>query len=114
MGEGTIVNFDGTPLVTGNGRPDEIITGEVRPKLVQEARRAWGVENNIYQFGHRGYVAVKGGAQDCPYTYMQDMVEGGDRLPWEDEVVYTDGTSCGFSEPIRFYEATPLASRVQS
>ena len=68
MGEGTIVNFDGTPLVTGNGRPDEIITGEVRPKLVQEARRVWGVENNIYQFGHRGYVAVKGGAQDCPYN----------------------------------------------
>ncbi len=42
------------------------------------ARRArvWGVENNIYQFGHRGYVAVKGGARDCPYTYMQDLVAG--------------------------------------
>ncbi len=41
---------------------------------MREARRHWGVENNIYQLGHRGYVAVKGGAQDCPYTYMQDMV----------------------------------------
>jgi hypothetical protein len=38
-----------------------------------EARNTWGVENNIYQFGHRGYVAVRGGAQDCPYTYMQDL-----------------------------------------
>lgn len=112
MGEGTIVNFDGTPLVMGNGRPDEIITGEVRPKLVQEARRVWGVENNIYQFGHRGFVAVKGGAQDCPYTYMQDLVNECYRLPWEDEVVCTDGTSCGFSEPTRTYETTPLTSSV--
>ena len=45
----------------------------MRPKLADEARRLWGVENNIYQFGHRGYVAVKGGAQDCPYTYMRDL-----------------------------------------
>jgi nicotinamidase-related amidase len=41
------------------------------------------VENNIYQLCHRGYVAVKGGAQDCPYTFMQDMVAGRYRLPWE-------------------------------
>ena len=70
MGEGMIVNYDGTVLVSGNGIADEIITGEVRPKLCDEARLHWGVENNIYQFGHRGYVAVKGGARDCPYTYM--------------------------------------------
>jgi formamidase len=103
MGEGAIVNFDGTPLVIGSSRPDEIITGEVRPKLVQEARRHWSVENNIYQFGHRGYVAVMGGAQDCPYTYMKDLVNGCYRLPWEDEVVHTDGTSCGFPTPTRDY-----------
>ena len=43
MGEGMIVNFDGVPLATGNGAPDEIITAEVRPKLADEARRfgAW-------------------------------------------------------------------------
>ena len=76
MGEGMIVNFDGVPLVTGGGRPDEIITAEVRPDLVREARRQWGVENNIYQLGHRGYVAVKGGAGDCPYTYMRDLGRG--------------------------------------
>jgi hypothetical protein len=86
MGEGMIVNYDGVPLATGNGAPDEIITAEVRPKLADEARRIWGVENNIYQFGHRGYVAVKSGAQDCPYTYMRDLAAGKYRLPWEDEV----------------------------
>jgi formamidase len=103
MGEGMIVNFDGTPIVTGNGTPDEIITAEVRPKLADEARHIWGVENNIYQLGHRGYVAVKGGAQDCPYTFMQDMVNGRYRLPWEDKVKVVDGTSCGFPVPNRAY-----------
>jgi formamidase len=103
MGEGMIVNFDGVPLATGNGAPDEIISAEVRPKLADEARRIWGVENNIYQFGHRGYVAVKGGAQDCPYTYMRDLLAGQYRLPWEDEVEVTDGSSCGFAIPNRAY-----------
>jgi formamidase len=103
MGEGMIVNFDGTPLATGGGRPDEIITAEVRPDLVREARRGWGVENNIYQLGHRGYVAVAGGAGDCPYTFMHDLVAGRYRVPWEAEVVHVDGTSCGFAPPTRGY-----------
>jgi formamidase len=94
MGEGMIVNYDGMPLATGNGAPDEIITAEVRPKLAEEARRIWGVENNIYQFGHRGYVAVKGGAQDCPYTLHARS---------EDDVQVTDGSSCGFAIPNRAY-----------
>ena len=81
MGEGMIVNFDGSIIAHGTtGRADEIITAEVRPDLVREARIHWGVENNIYQLWHRGYVAVKGGAMDCPYTFMQDMVAGTFRL----------------------------------
>ncbi|MEM1376611.1 MAG: formamidase [Pseudomonadota bacterium] len=104
MGEGMIVNFDGSVLAHGTtGRPDEIITAEVRPDLVREAREHWSVENNIYQLGHRGYTAVDGGAQDCPYTFMHDMVAGNYRLPWEDDVVHTDGTSCGFEKPTRKY-----------
>jgi len=104
MGEGMIVDFDGRILAHGtSGRPDEIITAEVRPDLVREARREWGVENNIYQFGHRGFTAVAGGAGDCPYTYMQDLVAGRYRLPWEDDVKVTDGTSCGFAKPTRRY-----------
>ncbi|MEO0943148.1 MAG: formamidase [Cyanobacteria bacterium J06642_12] len=108
MGEGMIVNFDGVPLVEGGNRPDEIITAELRPDLVREARKHWSVENNIYQFGHRGYTAVKGGAQDCPYTYMRDLVDENYRLPWEDEVVVTDGTSCGFEAPTREYRGEEL------
>jgi len=105
MGEGMIVNFDGTVLAHGTtSRPDEIITAEVRPDLVREARLGWGVENNIYQLGHRGNVAVKGGAQDCPYTYMTDLAAGRYRLPWETDVRITDGTSCGFPAPTRLYQ----------
>ncbi len=103
MGEAMICDFDGTMLVEGNGVPDEIITAEVRPDLIREARNGWGVENNIYQFGHRGYVAVNGGAGDCPYTYMHDLVGAKYRLPWEDEVKIKDGTSCGFPVPNRSY-----------
>lgn len=104
MGEGMIVNFDGKIIAHGtSGRVDEIITAEVRPDLIREARLGWGVENNIYQFGHRGYVAVKGGAQDCPYTYMTDLAQSQYRLPWEDEVKFTDGTDFGFPEPTRLY-----------
>jgi len=104
MGEAMVVNFDGTILAHGtSGRADEIITAEVRPDLVREARIHWGVENNIYQLGHRGFVAVKGGAGDCPYSYMTDLAAGRYRLPWEDDVRVTDGTSCGFPRPARLY-----------
>jgi formamidase len=102
MGEGMIVDFDGTILAHGaSGRPDEIIAAEVRPDLVREARHHWGVENNIYQLGHRGFTAVAGGARDCPYTFMHDLVAGRYHLPWEEEVLVTDGVSCGFPRPVR-------------
>ncbi len=104
MGEGMFCNFDGTVIAEGGGVPDEIVTAELRPDLVREARRDWGVENNIYQFGHRGFVAVAGGARDCPYTYMQDLVAGRYRLPWENQVRVTDGSSCGFAPPTRLFE----------
>ena len=104
MGEAMVVNYDGTVIAhSPSGRADEIITAEVRPDLVREARLGWAVENNIYQLGHRGYVAVKGGATDCPYTYMTDLLAGQYRLPWEDEVAFTDGTSFGYPAPTRQY-----------
>ncbi len=104
MGDAMVVNFDGEIIAHGtSGRPDEIVTAEIRPDLIREARQGWGVENNIYQLGHRGYVAVAGGAGDCPYTFMRDLVAGRYRLPWEDEVKVTDGTSCGFAAPARRY-----------
>src|SRR6195952_4471906 len=109
MGEGMFCSFDGTVMVEGGSRVDEIITCELRPDLVRETRAGWGVENNIYQLYHRGYVAVKGGAQDCPYTYMHDMAAGRYQLPWKVDV--SDGTSCGFPAPTRSYkgpESHPL------
>lgn len=104
MGEGMVCNFDGTILVRGGNRPDEIITSEVRPDLVREARLGWGVENNIYQLGHRAYVAVKGGAKDCPYSFMKDLVAGKYKLPWEDNVDHKDGKACGFDPPTLEYK----------
>ena len=104
MGEAMIVNFDGSIIAEGvTGRADEIITAEVRPDLVREARTGWGVENNIYQLGHRGFTAVDGGAQDCPYSFMHDLVHGRYRLPWDDQVQVKDGTSSGFAKPTRRY-----------
>jgi formamidase len=103
MGEAMFCNFDGTVIAAGGGVPDEIVAAELRPDLVREARREWGVENNVYQLGHRGLVAVAGGARDCPYTYMHDLVAGRYRLPWENQVRITDGTSCGFPAPTRLY-----------
>jgi formamidase len=100
MGEAMVCNFDGAIIAHGtSGRADEIITAEVRPDLVREARACWGVENNIYQFGHRGFSAVAGGATDCPYTYMQDLAAGRYRLPWEGTVKVTDGMACGLPPP---------------
>jgi len=46
---------------------------------------------------------VKGGAQDCPYTFMQDMVAGRYRLPWDASIQVRDGTPCGFAAPVRDY-----------
>jgi formamidase len=48
-------------------------------------------------------VAVKGGAQDCPYTFMHDMVNGRYRLPWNASIQVRDGTPCGFAAPERKY-----------
>lgn len=99
MGEAIVVGFDGVPIRYGSNKEDELITAEIRPDLVREARRTWGAENNIYQLGHRGFVAVSGGANDCPYTYMQDLVKGQYSLPWEEEVLIKDGTMAGHPPP---------------
>ena len=103
MGEAMVCDHEGRVIAQGGGRPDEIICAEIRPDLIRDARLHWGVENNPYQLWHRGYVAVQDGAQDCPYTFMRDMVAGRFRLPWEAEVVHTDGRSCGFAPPTRTY-----------
>lgn len=101
MGEAIVVGFDGVPIRLGSNKEDELITAEIRPDLVREARRTWGAEKNIYQLGHRGFVAVEGGVRDCPYTYMHDLVSGQYELPWEGEVLIKDGTPAGYPAPSR-------------
>lgn len=99
MGEAMVCDIDGTELVTGDGTADRIVTAAVDPRRADRARREWGVENNIYQLGHRGFTALAGGAVDCPYTYMQDLTAGRYRVLWEDDVEITDGTGDGYGPP---------------
>ncbi|CAK7237208.1 hypothetical protein SBRCBS47491_009899 [Sporothrix bragantina] len=100
MGEAMFVGPEGETLEqSGNGVPDHIVACEVRADEVRRRRREWGVENNLFQLGHRGYVAVAGGARDCPYTYMRDLVAGRYTQAEDAEVVIRDGTVCGFEAP---------------
>ena len=104
MGEAMICNPEGEIVRRGSGVADEIFASEMRIGDALEKRRHWGVENNLYQFGHRGYVAVDKGAQDCPYTYMRDLVKGQYKQDGEEDVKVTDGTSCGFEKSTAQYE----------
>ena len=99
QGAAMVCDVDGTVLVEGDGTPDRLVTAEVVPSRADDARRGWGVENNIYQLGHRGYVAVEGGARDNPYTWVSDLAAGAYHLPWEEEVVHVDGTGAGWPVP---------------
>jgi formamidase len=103
MGEAMFVGPEGDILERGDGTPDNIIACELRVEEVRRRRREWGVENNLFQFGHRGYVAVSGGAGDCPYKYMRDMMQGKYKQAEDDEVVVRDGTPCGFEKPTAEY-----------
>lgn len=96
FGEGQITNYDGTVLVQGQRNPYEIVTAEIFPEKADAARREWGLENNIYNLGHRGYVAYPGGQPDTQLTYIKDLAEGKYCLPWEDEVEIKDGSIYGY------------------
>ena len=99
MGQALFVGPEGDVLVRGSACADEIFACEVRVEEVRRRRREWGVENNLFQLGHRGYVAVKDGASDCPYTYMRDLVQGKWKTAEDAEVLVRDGSSCGFEAP---------------
>lgn len=100
MGEAMVVNPEGDVVVKSvGGRVDEIFACEIRKGDAHGRRERWGVENNLYQLGHRGFTAVDGGARDCPYSFMRDLVRGEYRQVGEDRVMVTDGTSCGFAKP---------------
>lgn len=108
MGEGMVCDYEGEIIARGSETPGEVVTAEIVPARADEARENWGVENNIYQLGHRGFVAVEGGVNDCPYTYMRDLVAGEYQVPWEDRVKVKDGTAEGFSPPRKVAEARAI------
>ena len=100
MGEAMFCNPEGEVVRHGQGgRADEIFACEVRGSEAREKRKCWGVENNLFQLGHRGYCAVEGGARDCPYSYMRDLVKGEYKAVGEEEVVVRDGIGCGIEDP---------------
>ncbi|MDQ4110438.1 MAG: formamidase [Actinomycetota bacterium] len=96
MGEAMVCDFEGTVIVQGDTTPDRIVAASFDPRRAGIARRTWGVENNIYQLGHRGFTAVAGGARDNPYTWVRDLAAGQYRVPWEASVEVTDGTGEGY------------------
>jgi formamidase len=96
FGEGQVCNYDGTTLVQGQRNEYEIVTAELFPEIVDAARRDWGLENNIYNLGHRAYVAVPGGDPDPTLTYIKDLAAGKYKLPWEDDMLIKDGTIYGY------------------
>lgn len=98
MGEAMFVDPEGNVLEKGDGTADAIVACEIRVEEVRRRRREWGVENNLFQLGHRGYVAVKEGAEDCPYSFMKDLVKGKYKQAEDEEVLVRDGTSCGFEK----------------
>lgn len=95
FGEGQICNYDGTTLVQGQRNPYEIVTGELHPSEVDNARKDWGLENNIYNLGHPGYVATPGGSI-TDLEYIKDLADGTYKLPWEDEMKIKDGSIYGY------------------
>lgn len=99
MGAAMVCDFEGTILAEGDSAPGRVLTVSIEPARADAARRGWGVENNIYQLGHRGFTAIQGGVGDCPYTFMQDLTAGRYRLPWEDDVRVTDGSADGYGPP---------------
>ncbi|OAA64361.1 nitrilase/cyanide hydratase and apolipoprotein N-acyltransferase [Niveomyces insectorum RCEF 264] len=103
MGQAMFADPEGNILERGDGTPDHIVACEIRVEEVRRRRREWGVENNLYQLGHRGYVAVKNGAGDCPYTYMKDLVQGRYAQAEAAEVEIKDGSVCGFAPPTLEY-----------
>ncbi|KAF2122078.1 formamidase [Lophiotrema nucula] len=99
MGQAMFVGPEGSILEQGDGTADGIFACEIQVDEVRKKRREWGVENNLYQFGHRGYVAVKGGAGDCPYTYMQDLMKGEYKQVEDADVGIKDGQVFGYAAP---------------
>lgn len=91
FGEGNVCNYDGHMISEGHRNPGEIVTAEVFPALADKARINWGLENNIFNLGNRGYVGYPGGKTENYLTWVEDLAKGEYKLPWSDDVRIKDG-----------------------
>ncbi len=91
FGEGTVCNYDGNVIQQGHRNPWEIVTAELFPRLVDEARKNWALENNIFNVGCRGYVGKPGGERENYLTWVKDLAEGNYKLPWDQDIKIRDG-----------------------
>lgn len=64
--------------------------------MADNARLSWGLENNIYNLGHRGMWLNRGGEHDAGLTYIKDLAAGKYKLPWEDHMKIKDGSVYGY------------------
>lgn len=96
FGQGQACNFDGNTFAQGHRNPNEIVTAEIYPHLADQARISWGLENNIYNTGNRGYVAKPGGETDCGLTWIKDLAEEKYKLPWDEDIKIKDGSTYGY------------------
>lgn len=90
FGEGQICNFDGVTIQQGDRNPMELVTGNVFPRLSDNARKEWALENNIFNLGSRGYVGKPGGEKGNYLTWVDDLAKGKYKLPWDDEIKIRD------------------------
>ncbi|WLP92928.1 formamidase [Gordonia sp. NB41Y] len=96
LGGAMACDIDGSVLVEGDQTPGRVVTAAFSPARAEKARRTWGVENNIYQLGHRGYTAIREGLADNPFRYVTDLAAGQYRVPWDRDVSIRDGRSEGY------------------
>ena len=74
----------------------EIVTGEIHPELADQARKEWGLENNIYNLGHRGYVANLTTFKDlAEYHFLiskteqfMDILQQADLILFSESMIY--------------------------
>lgn len=64
--------------------------------MVDNVCLSWGLENNIYNLGYRGYVVKLGGEYDVGLIYIKDLVVGKYKLFWEDYMKIKDGFIYGY------------------
>ena len=100
MGEGMFCNFDGTVLAEGSRRPDEIITCELRPDLVREARSTGGWRTTSTSSGTAATSRSRAARWTAPTRSCTTWSTAASSCPGKSGRD-VDGTSCGFAPPTR-------------